>query len=532
VLQSPAHTSASPRTRRQRGGLQRLSVTQWFGLVVGVLLLVAALGLLAGLLALGRLDDRRELLADGLDPANVGALRLSNALLDEETGVRGYALSREGSFLEPYRRGRAEEEAALRELAGLLARDDLADVRADLEQVRGLAARWRAEYAEPVIAAVRAGDEPPPAAVGKQRFDAVRAALAREQAGLLDARGEARDELGRTADFVTAMFVGAGLLVLLSLLAAAQSLRRVVLRPVARLAGSVRAVARGDFQSPLPASGPREVAQLGRDVEAMRERIVAELESLRDAERRLIAQARELQRSNQELEQFAYVASHDLQEPLRKIAGFMQMLERRYKGELDDRADLYIAYAVDGAKRMQQLIGDLLEFSRVGRGGDERERVESAALVEQARERLAAPLEESGGEVLVAGELPVVTGDPGLLTAMFQNLISNAIKFRGEDPPRVRFEAQRDGRFWRFACTDSGIGVPDEHAERIFAIFQRLHTRDAYEGTGIGLAMCRKIVEHHGGRIWLDASAPDRGARFLFTLPGGEPEEDPELPPR
>jgi light-regulated signal transduction histidine kinase (bacteriophytochrome) len=258
----------------------------------------------------------------------------------------------------------------------------------------------------------------------------------------------------------------------------------------------------------------------------MRGRIVAELAALRDAERALLEQARDLQRSNEELEQFAYVASHDLQEPLRKVASFTQMLERRYKGELDERADRYIAFAVDGAKRMQELINDLLEFSRVGRMSAPHARVDTTALVADAKTRLAAALQETGGEVVADG-LPTVTGDAGLLTAVFQNLISNAIKFRGDGPPRVVFEAERDGRFWRFTCTDDGIGVEDEYAERIFVIFQRLHTRDAYEGTGIGLAMCRKIVEYHGGRIWLAPSEPGRGARFRFTLPADPPEEDP-----
>jgi light-regulated signal transduction histidine kinase (bacteriophytochrome) len=152
--------------------------------------------------------------------------------------------------------------------------------------------------------------------------------------------------------------------------------------------------------------------------------------------------------------------------------------------------------------------------------------VDCGELVEQARARLSAIVEESGAEVS-AGPLPVVTGDAGLLTAVFQNLIANGIKFRGDEPATVRIEAERDGRFWRFTCTDNGIGVEDEYAERIFVIFQRLHTRDAYEGTGIGLAMCRKIIEYHGGRIFLARAEAGRGARFVFTLPADDPQEDP-----
>ena len=212
------------------------------------------------------------------------------------------------------------------------------------------------------------------------------------------------------------------------------------------------------------------------------------------------------------------------------MASFTQMLERRYKGELDERADRYIAFAVDGAKRMQELINDLLEFSRVGRGTTPHERVDTGQLLEQARARLAAVLDETAAEVEAAA-LPTVTGDAGLLTAVFQNLISNAVKFRGDEPPHVRFTAERDGPYWRFTCTDDGIGVEDEYAERIFVIFQRLHTREAYEGTGIGLAMCRKIVEYHGGRIWLAPADAGRGAQFVFTLPAESTEEEPQHEP-
>jgi signal transduction histidine kinase len=508
-----------------RGRPKRFTVTQWFGLVVGVLLIIAALGLLAGLLALGRLTDRRELLADRLDPANTAALRLSSALLNEETGVRGYVLARDRAFLEPYRRGRAEERAALRDLAARQTAGELGTLRADLLEVHRRAAAWRSDYAEPAIAAAAAGADPPPVALGKQRFDAVRAAVTRQQRDLQVLRDDARSQLDRTATFVTLMFVGAGLLVLLAVLAAALTLRRAIITPIERLARDVREIAHGDFEHPLDPSGPREVAELGSDIDAMRRRIVAEVTALRHAETALLEQARELQRSNEELEQFAYVASHDLQEPLRKVASFTQMLERRYKGQLDERADRYIAFAVDGAKRMQELINDLLEFSRVGRLTRAHEPVDCNALVEQACARLATMIAESGADVS-AGELPTVNGDHGLLIAVFQNLIANAVKFRDQAPPKVRIEAKRDGRFWRLSCTDNGIGVEDEYAERIFVIFQRLHTREAYEGTGIGLAMCRKIVEYHGGHIYLDRAEAGRGARFIFTLPADVPQEE------
>jgi signal transduction histidine kinase len=505
---------------------RRLTVTQGFGLIVGLLMVVAVAGLVVGLLGLARLSERRDLLADRIDPAQVAALRLSSALLNEQTGVSGYVLGREDAFLGPYRTGRDEEAAAVRQLESFARHDALRDVRADLGSIVADAETWRAQYAEPAIAAVGADADPPLAAAGRDRFDAVRGGLARLQQDLAGIRADAREELDDTATLVTLLFAGAGLLFAAAIGVAALTLRRVVLVPLAQLGAEVRKVAHGEFERPVGAGGAREIAALAEDVDAMRGRIVAEVSALRDAERALVEQARELQRSNEELEQFAYVASHDLQEPLRKVASFTQMLERRYKGQLDERADRYIAFAVDGAKRMQELINDLLEFSRVGRMTAPHERVEIAALVEEAKRRLATAIAETDAVVVTDG-LPVVTGDAGLLTAVFQNLISNAIKFRGDKPPRVTIAATREGRFWRFTVTDCGIGVEDEYAERIFVIFQRLHSRDTFEGTGIGLAMCRKIIEYHGGSIWLAPAAPDRGAQFTFTLPARDPEEDP-----
>jgi light-regulated signal transduction histidine kinase (bacteriophytochrome) len=200
------------------------------------------------------------------------------------------------------------------------------------------------------------------------------------------------------------------------------------------------------------------------------------------------------------------------------VASFTQMLQRRYQGQLDERADRYIEFAVDGAKRMQTLINDLLAFSRVGRLSEPEAVVETAELVRRAESTLSALIEETGGAV-ETGELPAVRGEAGLLALVFQNLIGNGLKFRGEAPPRIRVDAEPDGECWRFTVSDNGIGIEPEYADRIFVIFQRLHPRTTYEGTGIGLAMCRKIVEHHGGRIWLDTERRG-GATFHFTLPG------------
>jgi light-regulated signal transduction histidine kinase (bacteriophytochrome) len=234
--------------------------------------------------------------------------------------------------------------------------------------------------------------------------------------------------------------------------------------------------------------------------------------------------AADLARSNAELEQFAYVASHDLQEPLRMVASYTQLLARRYQGKLDQDADEFIAFAVDGARRMQDLINDLLAYSRVGTRALQVETVDTQALVDQVVGDLAAAVEESGGRV-TRGPLPNLQADPTQLRQLFQNLIANAIKFRGERPPEVQVSADRSDGAWRFAVRDNGIGIDPEYRERIFALFQRLHTRAEYPGTGIGLAICRKIVERHGGRIWVE-SEPRQGTTFWFSLPARPGEGD------
>jgi light-regulated signal transduction histidine kinase (bacteriophytochrome) len=305
----------------------------------------------------------------------------------------------------------------------------------------------------------------------------------------------------------------------LGILGVVFALRRTVTRPLRGVGRRVRRTARGDFDHEIVGEGPRDVVELAEDVDVMRRRIVSELQSITVAQQRLETQTRELQRSNAELEQFAYVASHDLQEPLRKVASFCQLLEKRYKGQLDERGDQYIEFAVDGAKRMQQLINDLLAFSRVGRFNAEQQVVESGEILRHALTSLSAAIEESDAEIVVHEPLPRVRGEASLLAGVFQNLIGNALKFRSEDVrPRIEVGVERDGETWSFSITDNGIGVEPDYAERIFMIFQRLHPKDVYAGTGIGLAMCRKIVEYHGGRIWLDTE-PYEGTTFRFTLP-------------
>jgi signal transduction histidine kinase len=253
------------------------------------------------------------------------------------------------------------------------------------------------------------------------------------------------------------------------------------------------------------------------ELQASNQQLEVEVGERKHAEAAQAKLSQELARSNTELEQLAYVASHDLQEPLRMVASYMQLLERKYEGKLDAEAHEFIGFAVDGAKRMQALIIDLLTYSRLGSAVIPMQPTDCTKVVESALGSLGPAVVESGAQI-EHGDLPVVMGNAAQLTQLFQNLLANAIKFRGDRAPRIAVSAEPDDSFWRFSVQDNGIGIDPEYFERIFGMFQRLHNRSAYPGTGIGLAICKKIVERHGGRTWVE-SAPGKGAVFKFTLP-------------
>ncbi len=480
------------------------------GAAVATVIVIAVLG--TGSFALWQLVQVRTVAAQVGTPGLLTGQRLSVALVNEESGLRGFAATGQQDFLEPYRiglQGEREAVAILRELAPR----GLTDFTPAVDAVERAAQSWRAEYADPVIA----GSAPAPE-VGKVSFDQVRS----ETANLITYLEVQRSTMAGRADAAVSFLIAAStviaVLFVVVVVATGVGLRRAVLRPVSELAEQVRDVVSGGVHRDVTASGPREIVELGADVDAMRLHILRDLDESQKANRRLDEQAQELARSNSDLEQFAYVASHDLQEPLRKVSSFCQLLQRRYGGQLDERADQYIGFAVDGAQRMQQLINDLLAFSRVGRNTEDFAPVDLAAVAAVAASQLETTRSEIGGTVEI-GELPVVSGSQALLRQLLLNLMGNGLKFaRADVPPVVRVQAKREDDFWRIDVVDNGIGIEPQYADKIFVIFQRLHGRDSYSGTGIGLALAKKIVEFHGGRIAL-APSSGPGTTIEFTLP-------------
>ncbi|TDO18066.1 multi-sensor signal transduction histidine kinase [Mycobacterium sp. BK086] len=505
--------------------LSGLTVRGWLSVVLVVVGVVVLGGAVIAAVLLNRTDETSRQLIDNIQPARVAAYRLQAALRDQETAVRGYVIAADGQFLTPYYDGQKAEQTAAQAIRGQLA--GRPELIGDLDAIEQAAATWRSGYAEPLIASVTPGSPSvvtkADAEAGKSKFDSLRALFDSQNTHLATARNDAVTQLDtarawrdRALGVVIATFIITGLVITILV-------RNAVTRPLDALAAACRRITNGSFGQHIVPEGPKDIRAIAADVEDMRQRIVDELDASSAARAMLDEQAGELRRSNAELEQFAYVASHDLQEPLRKVASFCQLLEKRYGDQLDERGQQYIDFAVDGAKRMQILINDLLTFSRVGRLNATQVKVNLDTVLDEAIANVSTSIEETGAEITRPQPLPRVMGDPTLLIMLWQNLVSNAVKFRRENQaPRIAITCEpatgeQEGQ-WMFTFSDNGIGIADEFVDKVFVIFQRLHGKDAYAGTGIGLALVKKIVEHHGGSIWIDTSYED-GTRFRFTLP-------------
>ena len=487
---------------------------------------LAAIAIGAAVAAYGSRSDVDRVL-NHIGPATVNAERLLSDLYREQSSVRTFALTARSDDLAPYRDA-LQDELRVETTTRDLLRGQPA-LQAQVGTVAAATLAYRTAVTDKIIADVGSNGPDParatPTVESRAAFKVAADAISALQSSLDRFRADGAAQAERTGNALVLLLAAAIVVVVAAGVLLTWLLRYLVTQPVIELAGEVRRVARGDYDHEITGGGPPELARLARDVNGMRNQIANDLAEVRTARKQIEAsnllleqQAEELTRSNRDLEQFAYVASHDLQEPLRKVASFCQLLQRRYQGKLDDRADQYIGFAVDGAQRMQRLINDLLAFSRIGRLKTGFVDVDLNKVLADAAAQAETWRVETGAEIII-DDMPTVRGEEPLLTALFSNLINNAIKFRHEDrPPVIRVSATRVDDEYEITCQDNGIGIAPEFADKVFVIFQRLHTKEAYPGTGIGLAIAKKIVEYHGGRIWID---PDRaeGTLFRLTLP-------------
>jgi len=442
---------------------------------------------------------------------------LETSLVNLENGVRGYVASGRERLLEPFRTARRMYPAQAERLSRLVADEprQQAAVRQITTGINDYVALWalplvgladeRREVAQSVLAT----------GTGRERLDTLRSELATLFARERSVAAERERRADRRSDTAVVLgLIGMGLVALVAL-AMWLALRRSILRPVERVALATRAVADGDLTVHVPADREDEIGTLAR--------------SFNDMTDALNRSHQELERSNHDLEQYAQMASHDLQAPLATIDLYLRLIERRLPDASQEELVQLLAGVGGSTDRMRSLVRDLLHLARVGRGEPRRETLDTRAVLDRALENLAGPIEERGADVS-AGPLPIVSGDPGQLSLLFQNLLGNAIKFSDHDAPHVSVTASIEGDEAQFAVRDNGIGIDPQHAERIFQPFQRLHGEDRYEGTGIGLAICQRIVSHHGGRIWAESTV-GAGSTFRFTLPLAGESPSPPAPP-
>ncbi len=496
-----------------------------------VAVVLAAIAITATVAAAANRSDVHRV-TDRIDPARANSERMLASLYRQQSAIRTYALTGAAGDLQPYRDALTDERTTVAATRRLLAGEP--GLLTFVDRVTAATDAYRREIGEPLVAKTQADGVDPKNAAPTDRsrtlFRAASDAIGALSAELTKSRDAARHRADQTSSLLIGLLVTAAAVVVLAGIALALLLRRLITRPVLDLAAEVRRVAAGNYEYTISIDGPPELRTLAQDVNGMRDQIAHDLAEVEQARAQIEQQAEELARSNRDLEQFAYVASHDLQEPLRKVASFCQLLQRRYAGRLDERADQYIGFAVDGAQRMQRLINDLLAFSRIGRLTSGFHDVDLNGVVLDAAAQFDGQRAQTAADISFA-DLPVVRGEEPLLGALFGNLIGNAIKFRHPDrTPIVHIAARQVGDEYEFSVEDNGIGIEPEFADKVFVIFQRLHAKETYPGTGIGLAISKKIVEYHGGRIWIDTDHAD-GTLIRFTLPVPVPAtETPDTP--
>jgi signal transduction histidine kinase len=495
-------------------------------LASGVITLILAAAFALLIFAVRQQRDAGQLALRSQEAITAGT-ELQRSVVSLENGLRGYVASGKERSLEPWNQALEEYPEQAERLQALVsdepAQQDLVrKIQLEIDDYVGLwgmpllsLAREELESARSVIDGGR----------GRDRINTIRDDFARlfEQERAVAASREESAE-GRSS-----MAIGAGIgglaLVFILAFGATWFLRRFVVKPVKAVAGASGQLAAGDMSVRVPYMSDDELGDLASAFNEMADAIERSRAEVAD-------RTRELERSNEELERFGSVVSHDLQAPLATVSMYAQLLERRHGDELgDDRRIVDGICAATGHAR--ELIRDLLDYSKAGRGELRMDEVDTRQLVSDVLDLLAAPIEEAGAHVTV-GDLPVLRGDPGNLRQVFQNLIGNAVKF-SEERPEVRVSAERENGFWCFSISDNGIGMDPADAREIFEPFHRLHGDGTYAGTGIGLAVCERIVEHHGGRIWAD-SAVGKGSTFRFTLPAeasaGKPPEPGAGEPR
>lgn len=450
--------------------------------------------------------------------------QLENSLITMENGLRGYVASGQARLLQPVNDALRRYPAQSRALARLVSRDPVQ--RRRVNAIAGAVDTYVDFWVRGVIGLAREDLDDARSQLltrnDRERLDPIRAEFAR-----LFARERAFiDSRQRRAESRSARAIASGVGGLVFVVAVAFGstlyLRRSILRPVLTVADATGRLAAGDLETRVPVEREDELGDLAHGFNAM-------ADSLARGRAELERSNAELSRSNAELEQFASVTSHDLQAPLTTISMYTELLERKRAGGRDGERELIDS--IRGAtQQARELIGDLLEYSRAGRGHITLECISAADIVDASLERLAGEVERTGARIEV-GELPIVLADHANLCRVFQNLVGNALKFSRDGRPWVRIAAEPDGDMWRFCVRDNGIGMDPEHSRRIFEPFQRLHGEEDYPGTGIGLAVCERIIDQHGGRIWVE-STPGEGSVFFFTLPGVDhPLAERDAPP-